>query len=75
MASEQGSKLASSASEHDKDGTREDGMGEKRVSSNAELRAYVFSPEESGRPSKVPMHPRRDLCPDREIVFQVMNRG
>ncbi len=53
----------------------DDGMGENRVSSKADVRAYVCRPLSSGRPSKVPIQPRRDLCPDLEIVFHVTNNG
>ena len=61
MASEQGSKLASNVKEQESDGMSEAGIGENRVSSNAEVRAYVCSPVDSGSPSKVPIHPRNDL--------------
>lgn len=61
--------------EHDKLGTSEAGMGEKRVSSNADVNAYVFKPVESGKASNVPMQPRKDLCPERETMFQVTNMG
>ena len=75
MASEHGAKSASNVSEHDKAGSSDAEMGEKRVSSKAEVRAYVCRPLSSGSPSKVPMHPRSDLCPDLEIVFHVTNNG
>ena len=62
-------------SEHDRAVSSDEGMGEKRVSSKAEVRAYVCRPLSRGSPSKVPIHPRSDLCPDLEIVFQVINNG
>lgn len=75
MASEHGSKSASSVSEQESAGSSEDGMGEKRVSSNAEVSAYVCKPLSSGSPSNVPMQPRRDLWPDLDMVFHVTNNG
>lgn len=51
-------------------------MGLNRVSSNAEVRAYVDRPVAKGKESKVPMQPRSDLCPEvRETMFQVTNIG
>ena len=75
MASLQGSKSASNVNEHESAGSSEAGIGEKRVSSKAAVRAYVDSPEARGRASNVPMQPRRDLWPDLEIVFHVTKRG
>ena len=56
-------------------GRRDAWMGEKRVSSKAEVRAYVCRPVERGRASKVPMQPRSVLVPERERVFHVTKRG
>lgn len=56
-------------------GNNEDGIGENRVSSKAEFKAYVERPDARGSASNVPMHPRSDLWPERESVFQVTKRG
>lgn len=69
------SKSARRVREHDRLGTICCGIGEKRVSSYADVRAYVSRPFSSGRGSNVPMQPRNDLCPDLEIVFHVTNIG
>lgn len=61
IASLQGSKLARSVKEQESEEMMEGGIGEKRVSSSAEVSAYVERPVERGRGSKVPMQPRRDL--------------
>jgi hypothetical protein len=75
MASSQGSKSASNVREQESDGTREEGIGEKRVSSKADVSAYVCNPVVSGSGSNVPIQPRNDLWPERESVFQVTNSG
>lgn len=69
------SKSANSVREHESLGRRSAGIGENRVSSNADVRAYVSRPFSSGNGSNVPMHPRNDLCPDLESVFHVTNIG
>jgi hypothetical protein len=57
------------------DGNSADGIGENRVSSKAEVKAYEERPEASGSASNVPIHPRSDLWPEREMVFQVTKSG
>ena len=75
IGSATGSKSASNVKLQERLGSRVAGMGEKRVSSSAEVRAYVERPVDRGRASKVPMQPRRLLLPDREMVFHVTNNG
>lgn len=75
IASSVGSKSARSVRLHDRLGRSVGGIGAKRVSSKAEVRAYVDRPVARGRASKVPMQPRKLLLPDRETVFQVTKRG
>lgn len=44
---------------HDREFKREAGMGLKRVSSKADVRAYWLRPDSRGRGVKVPIQPRR----------------